>query len=677
VGLLRRNSHLFGAACIVAAIVAGASLPVVMNAGAAPSLAVSRTPVAACSPPAMSGSAVPVADASPPCTPTMEAKPHTDLLDSQTIAVSGSGFPPDDFLPLIECQTGATDAEDCQSELEGFAQTDQTGAFSTSLTVTRQIPTGTTTVDCARRGACVVAAVNEANDMVEATTPVTFKDVPLPTLSVSPATDLSDGQNVTVNGDHFDPNSQVTFTECPAGQVQVYFACDSDILDQVTAGPTGAFTATYQVARILTTNEGPDGGSVDCAQPPGCILAALGNFDDDLTASTPLAFNPSVPPLPPLDLNLKLKPAGHVAADGGAVLSATISCTTKTPVEVSIGVTLTEDADSELASSSIATEQTCVKTPSPVSFTVPEQDVPFVAGVGEATLNVSARNGSALTQEMVSGAVTLTVPAHQPPPVYYVALGDSLAAGFASPSGQGYANDLLTYLQAKVPNLQLADLGCSSETTTTMIEGGICSYPAGSQLAAATGFLAAHRGSVDLVTVDIGGNDYLGCLDANPPSYNAQCIEATDKSVTTNLTTIMSQIRAAAGAAVPIVGMNYFDPFLDYWPDGSTGRAIAKTSVQVLGNVNATISAVFTGASSPVADVAGAFETTDLKHKVKSPWGRVPVAVVNTCTWLDFTCAKGQGGFGDDTNAAGSSVIAGAFEKVVPAGLASREPVPH
>jgi len=34
------------------------------------------------------------------------------------------------------------------------------------------------------------------------------------------------------------------------------------------------------------------------------------------------------------------------------------------------------------------------------------------------------------------------------------------------------------------------------------------------------------------------------------------------------------------------------------------------------------------------------------------------VAVANTCQWLDFTCAKGEGGFGDDTDAAGSSVIA-------------------
>jgi hypothetical protein len=49
----------------------------------------------------------------------------------------------------------------------------------------------------------------------------------------------------------------------------------------------------------------------------------------------------------------------------------------------------------------------------------------------------------------------------------------------------------------------------------------------------------------------------------------------------------------------------------------------------------------------------------------------VPVAVANTCQWLDFTCAQGEGGFGDDTDAAGSAVIAGAFEKVLPADLSA------
>ena len=669
-GVLRRRSEVVGAVGVVAAVIIGAVLPVVLNSvGTASSFALSSAPVAACSPPQMSGSS-PVADASPPCTPTMTASPHTGLLDGQTIALTGSGFTPNGFFPLVECQATATDESGCDSTIFNFAQTDSTGGFSTDFTATRVIVSGLVTIDCAQRGACVIAALDQVGDTVVASTPLSFKRVPLPTLAVSPATGLADGQNVTVTGSHFDPGAVETFTECPVG-VSQFFNCDTDISDVATVGSTGSFTATYQVARLLATNQGPEGGSVDCAVAPGCVLAVLGNFDEEVVASTPLTFDPKVPPLPPLNLTMDLNPTGRVNADGSAGLSGTISCTTKQPVTVAINLTLTENADSASAVSSLVTQETCGKAPASVTITVPEQNVPFAAGVAEVTLSLAARNGSSVSQQVVSGAVTLIVPPHQPPPVYYVALGDSLAAGFASPPGQGYANDLLTYLQATVPNLQLVDLGCSSETTTTMIEGGICSYPSGSQLAAATAFLAAHQGSVVLVTIDNGGNDYLGCIDSQPPSYSAQCIDATNKTVTTNLTTIMSQLRAAAGPSVPIVGMNYFDPFLDYWPEGASGVAIAKESVTVLGTVNATISSVYAEFSAPVADVATAFQTEDLSHKVKSPWGRVPVAVVNTCNWLDFTCARGQGGYGDDTNAVGSTVIAGAFEKVLPAVLSS------
>ena len=579
--------------------------------------------------------------------------------------MSGSGFLPDDFYPLTECDTGASVDSQCDLGDDGFAQTDSTGTFSAEVTVTRLVETRTSTTDCAERRACEVAAINVDDGTVVAATPVSFTDVPLPALVATPATDLSDGQTVTVTGAHFPAGADVTFTECPAGNDQFY-DCDSDTYGAAVADPSGSFTTQYEVARVITTN----GGSVDCAQAPGCVLSTLGGFGDVLVASTLLAFDPAVPPLPPLDLTLDLEPTGQIGTNGAADLSATISCTATQPVSVSMAVTLTEESYSLPAESSLATTATaCGETPVIVIFTLPDQDVPFSAGIGEVSVSLSARNGSSVTQQTVSGAITLSVPAHQAPPVYYVALGDSLAAGFASPTGEGYADDLLTYLQGTVPDIELVDLGCSGETTTSMIEGGTCSYAAGSQLAAATAFLASHQGAVALVTIDNAGNDYINCINANPPSYSAQCISATNATVTTNLSTIMSQLRAAAGASVPIVGMNYFDPFLDYWPDGALGKGIAKESVPVVAEVNSTIGAVYTSKAAPVADVAGAFGTTDLNHKVATPEGRVPVAVANTCQWLDFTCAKGEGGFGVDTDAAGSSVIAGAFEKVLPAGL--------
>jgi hypothetical protein len=80
-----------------------------------------------------------------------------------------------------------------------------------------------------------------------------------------------------------------------------------------------------------------------------------------------------------------------------------------------------------------------------------------------------------------------------PPATYYLALGDSLsqgvqpdAAGHSAETGQGYPDQLYAMLRPGQPALHLVKLDCPGETTATMIHGGICRYPAGSQLAAAT-----------------------------------------------------------------------------------------------------------------------------------------------------------------------------------------------
>ncbi len=87
-------------------------------------------------------------------------------------------------------------------------------------------------------------------------------------------------------------------------------------------------------------------------------------------------------------------------------------------------------------------------------------------------------------------------PAMQPP--YYLALGDSLSQGIQpgptgadEPTDQGYPDQLATLLRAQDPDLRLVKLGCSGETTWTMIHGGTCQYPRGSQLSQATS-LPAH-----------------------------------------------------------------------------------------------------------------------------------------------------------------------------------------
>ena len=251
-----------------------------------------------------------------------------------------------------------------------------------------------------------------------------------------------------------------------------------------------------------------------------------------------------------------------------------------------------------------------------------------------------------------------------PEPVYYVAVGDSLAAGYAAPPGTGYADDLLTAYRAELPSLQLRDFGCASETTDTMLHGGICSYPEGSQLAAAEAFLRAHAGRVAVVTIDIGGNDVVGC---GLNGLDVACLQRGLATVGANLRTILTGLRDAAGAGVPIVGMNYFDPFLARWLEGADGQAFARATVPLDDQVSTILAQAYSASGVPVADVEAAFETHDFSTMVTRPYGTIPRNVADVCDWLDMTCSStGPDFLGDDANATGYAVIAGAMRAVTP-----------
>ncbi|MGH9047349.1 MAG: SGNH/GDSL hydrolase family protein, partial [Acidimicrobiales bacterium] len=222
-------------------------------------------------------------------------------------------------------------------------------------------------------------------------------------------------------------------------------------------------------------------------------------------------------------------------------------------------------------------------------------------------------------------------------------------------------------------------LGCSGETTTTFIQGGDCPYVAGSQLAAAEAFLSSHVGQVALVTIDIGGDDITGCASTKPPfPISSSCVAAAIATVSANLNTIGAGLRSAAGPSVPIIGMTYFDPFVVEWLSGSSGHTAAETSVNDLGQLNAALSSTYSSFGARVADVAGAFSTTDFTDLVSSPYGTIPKNVALACSWLLVVCSTTSSVIvGVHPNAIGYGVVAGAFEAALPASeLASVVPPP-
>jgi lysophospholipase L1-like esterase len=248
------------------------------------------------------------------------------------------------------------------------------------------------------------------------------------------------------------------------------------------------------------------------------------------------------------------------------------------------------------------------------------------------------------------------------PPIYYLALGDSLAIG-VQPSGRGdvatnrgYADDLFAVFRTRIQGLKLAKLGCSGETTTTMIHGGFCSYSQGSQLAAAVSFLETHH--VAFVTLDIGANDIDHCITT---VIDPVCVEHASTTVASNLPQILTELRTAAGPNTLIVGMNYYDPFLAAWTLGTNGQALAKASVTATTAFNGLLEIAYRDFSIPVADVAHAFRITDF---TLIPFINLPVNVFLTLKW---TWMGAPPPLGPDIhpNAIGYAVIAGAFAEQI------------
>jgi hypothetical protein len=138
--------------------------------------------------------------------------------------------------------------------------------------------------------------------------------------------------------------------------------------------------------------------------------------------------------------------------------------------------------------------------------------------------------------------------------------------------------------------------------------------------------------------VSIGGNDVTACgLAANPTS----CVITALTTVKKNLTTLMTGLRAAAGASTPIVGITYPDVLLaDYLSTDPTTKGLAALSVVAFKSlINPALQGVYSSAGAKFADVTaatGAYGSMTATTSVAG-LGTLPVPVAKVCQ-LTFMC---------------------------------------
>jgi lysophospholipase L1-like esterase len=241
-------------------------------------------------------------------------------------------------------------------------------------------------------------------------------------------------------------------------------------------------------------------------------------------------------------------------------------------------------------------------------------------------------------------------PATPTSPTYYVSVGDSYAIGYQPDPTlslrHGYTATVLALERQRGTALTLVNFGCGGATTTSMLVTKGCPvvalhgprYPATPQATAALRFIAAHRGHIGLITVSIGGNDITACtLSA---SLSA-CAPKVVPTMAANITKLVKELHAAAGATVPIVGTSYPDIVLAAWVDQPTNQAAAKASVSVSRLiVDPALQRAYNDNGGTFVDVTAASGAyTPLSRTVTlKPYGKVPVAVADVCR-LTWGCA--------------------------------------
>jgi len=159
---------------------------------------------------------------------------------------------------------------------------------------------------------------------------------------------------------------------------------------------------------------------------------------------------------------------------------------------------------------------------------------------------------------------------------------------------------------------------------------------------------------VALITLDIGGDNLLGCLRLDRP-VDPTCVVGATQTAATDLTMILATLRTYA-PGVLIVGMNYNDPLVGAAVFGQAGQQLAAASLQATALFNQALEAVYDGLLVPFADVATTFRTNTT---TVTP---LNVAIALTWTWMGAPPPRGPD---VHPNAIGYWAIAATFARTM------------
>jgi hypothetical protein len=205
------------------------------------------------------------------CTvPTVTVAPDAGLVDGQSVTVRGAGYSPNAPVGIIQCRAPAEGFDDCSGETASSFSADGSGGFVRQHEVTRILEFGNGVEhDCAIPDSCFLVSVYIHGFQGRAAAPLHFADVPV--VSAWPDTNLTDGQDIQVNGYGYPPEAPLGLVQCPAGATAID-QCDGRTAQTFSADAGGDFTRRMAVWKVLVDAHGVE---TDCAVPDSCVVASM------------------------------------------------------------------------------------------------------------------------------------------------------------------------------------------------------------------------------------------------------------------------------------------------------------------------------------------------------------------------------------------------------------------
>jgi hypothetical protein len=245
------------------------------------------------------------AEAGPP-TPTASVDPTTNLVDGQFVTVTADGLISYDpqfgsDLVVAACRLPFTSENaDCDRQAGDFFGADNSGHLEEPYELFALLHLrGGTEVDC-RVAACGLVLIpfdgGELGDPI--VVPLQYDPsaplLPDPTLTVTPAVDLVDGQVVDVDGTGWRPGHGVDLLTCAAGSTSDR-TCDQLGRFEATVEDDGTLHRRFPVPAIIRPYQQPE---IDC-RTAACSVVGLLDFTFARYAEAPITLAPDGPLLRP------------------------------------------------------------------------------------------------------------------------------------------------------------------------------------------------------------------------------------------------------------------------------------------------------------------------------------------------------------------------------------------